>query len=70
MLVPPQRTRGRRLLEQNAIRELPSFAGLPGDYLPECVFGATGTELAGAVRAHNRQVAVGLAAQIKEWTDS
>jgi hypothetical protein len=58
------------LLGENAVRELRSFAGLPGDYIPERLFGATGKDLADAIRAHNREVGDGLEAQIKEWTDS
>jgi hypothetical protein len=58
------------LLGEDAVRELRSFAGLPGDYIPERLFGATGKELADAIRAHNREVGDGLEAQIKEWTDS
>ena len=58
------------LLGENAIRDLRSFAGLPGDYIPERLFGDTGKKLADAIRAHNRQVSPGVEAQIKEWTDS
>jgi hypothetical protein len=58
------------LLGEDSVRELRSFAGLPGDYIPERVFGTTGKELADAVRAHNREVGERLEAQIKEWTDS
>jgi hypothetical protein len=58
------------LLGEDAVRELRSFAGLPGDYIPERLFGATGKRLTDAIRSHNRQVGDGLEAEVKEWTDS
>ena len=58
------------LLGEDAVRQLRSLAGLTGDYIPGRLFGATGKDLVDAVRAHNRQVAGGLEAQIEEWTDS
>lgn len=58
------------LLGEDSVRELRSYAGLPGDYVPERLFGATGKELADTIRAHNRAAAGGLEAQIQEWTDS
>ena len=61
---------GAELLGEEQVRELRSFAGLPGDYVPERLFGTTGKKLVDAIRAHNRAVGDGLEAQIKEWTDS
>jgi hypothetical protein len=57
------------LLGEPAIRELRSFAGMPGDYVPERLFGTHGRQLADAVLAHNRKVAQALEAQLEEWTD-
>jgi hypothetical protein len=57
-------------LGEDSVRELRSFAGLDGEYVPERLFGASGKEAADAVRADNREVGDGLEAQIKEWTDS
>jgi hypothetical protein len=52
------------LLGENAIRELCSFAGLPGDYALERLFGATGKGLADAIWAHDRKLADGLESSI------
>lgn len=56
------------LLGEGSIRELRSYAGLPGDYTPERLFASTGRQRASAVREHNRRVFDNLAAQLSEWT--
>jgi hypothetical protein len=57
-----------KLLGEEPIRDLRSFAGMHGDYTAERLFGNTGRQQAEAVRAHNRQVADGLEAHLSEWT--
>jgi hypothetical protein len=58
-----------RLLGEEEIRDLRSFAGLPGDYTPELRFGSTGERLAKSLRAHNHRIIHVLDAPTKEWTD-
>ena len=55
------------VLGENAIRELRSFAGLPGDYTPERRFGTAGKKLADPVRAQNREFSAGLQAQMSDY---
>jgi hypothetical protein len=57
-----------QLLGEAAIRELRSYAGQPGDYTPERLFGSVGHRQAEQVRLHNRQIASQLDAQIEEWS--
>ncbi len=58
-----------QLLGEDEIRDLRSFAGLPGDYTPERRFGSTGERLAKSLRAHNHRIIDVLDAHTKEWTD-
>jgi hypothetical protein len=57
-----------RVLGEPAIRELRAYAGLPGDYTPERLFGTTGRRQAGQIRLHNDQTAAQLDAQVTEWS--
>jgi len=57
-----------KLLGEEAVRELRSFAGIEGDYTPERLFGSTGRQKAEAIRAHNRQIFANLEAQSSERT--
>ncbi len=55
------------LLGEPAIRELRSYAGLPGDYTPQRLFGTTGITRLDAIRQHNQRTAENLKAQLDEW---
>jgi hypothetical protein len=55
------------LLGEEAVRELRSYAGLPGDYTAERHFGSDGRRLLDAINAHNRRVGDDLSAEISEW---
>jgi hypothetical protein len=53
------------------MRDLRSFAGLPGDYTPERRFGSTGERprLVKSIRAHNDRIIDAADALTKEWSD-
>jgi hypothetical protein len=55
------------LLGEEAVRELRSYAGLPGNYTVERHFGSDGRRLLDAINAHNRRVGDDLSAEISEW---
>lgn len=57
------------LLGEAVVRELRSFAGLPGDYTPQRLFGSSGDSQATEVRDHNRHLFDALVAHIEAWTD-
>jgi hypothetical protein len=56
------------VLGEAAIRDLRSYAGLPGEYRPERLFGESGEQLAEQLQAHNDQIAAALKAQVGEWS--
>ncbi len=57
-----------QLLGEVAIRELRSYAGQPGEYTPQRLFGTTGQRHAEQIRVHNSTIASHLDAQIAEWS--
>lgn len=57
------------LLGEEQLRDLRSFAGLPGDYTSERRFGSPGERLAESIRAHNHRIIRTLDAHTQEWTD-
>lgn len=58
------------LLGEPAVRDLRSFAGMPGDYTAERLFGSTGVQALSRLQAHNQRARERFESHVREWIDA